>query len=85
MDCLEYTCEMRVSFSLLTNSQDDRASPWQVVAIVFQVVGARDRLMMYVPEGRSKRHPLGATHEALVFAAEFSHSSFLVLHSVGFD
>ena len=50
---------MRVSFSLLTDSQDDGASPWDVVAIVLQVVGAMDRLMMYVAEGGSKRHPLG--------------------------
>ena len=74
MDCLEYSCEMRVSFSLLTDSQDDGASPWDVVAIVLQVVGAMDRLMMYVAEGGSKRHPLGrsAADEVLVFAPEFS-------------
>jgi hypothetical protein len=51
MDCLEYTCDMRVSFSLLTDSQDGGASPWNVVAIVLQAVGAMDRLMMYVAEG----------------------------------
>jgi hypothetical protein len=78
---------MGVSSSLLTDSQDDRASPWQVVAIVFQVVGAMDRLMMYVPEGGSKRHPPGGstTHEAFVFAPEFSRSSILVQRSIGID
>ena len=48
---------MRVSFSLLTDSQDDGASPWDA-AIVLQVVGAMDGLMMDVAEGGSKRHPL---------------------------
>jgi hypothetical protein len=78
---------MRVSFSLLTDSQDDGASPWQVVAIVFQVVGATDRLMMYVAEGGSKRHPLGGStaHEALVLATEFSRCSILVQHGIGID
>ena len=46
---------MGVSSSLLTDSQDDGASPWHVVAIVLQVVGAMERLMMYVAEGGSKR------------------------------
>jgi len=87
MDCLEYTCDMGVSSSLLTDSQDDGASPWHVVAIVLQVVCAMDRLMMYVAEGGSKRHPLGrrAAHEVLVFAPEFSRSSVLVQHGSGID
>ena len=78
---------MRVSFRLLTNSQDGGASPWDVVAIVLQVVGAMDRLMMYVAEGGSKRHPLGrsAAHEVLVFAPEFSRSSVMVQHGIGID
>jgi hypothetical protein len=62
-------------------------APWQVVAIVFQVVGAMDRLTMYVAEGRSKRHPIGGStvHEALIFAPEFSRSSILVRHGIGID
>jgi hypothetical protein len=81
MECLDYTCDMRVSFSLLTDSQDDGASPGDVVAIVLQVVGAMDRLMMYVAEGGSKRHPLGrsAADEVLIFAPEFSRSLGLAL------
>lgn len=87
MDCLEYTCDMGVSSSLLTDSQDDGPSPRHVVAIVLQVVGAMDRLMMYVAEGGSKRHPPGrsAAHEVLVFAPEFSRSSVLVQHGGGID
>ena len=87
MDCLEYTCDMRVSFSLLTDSQDDGASPWQVVAIVFQVVGAMDRLTMYVAEGRSKGHPIGGStaREALILTPEFSRSSILVRHGIALD
>ena len=87
MDCLEYTCDMGVSSSLLTDSPDDGASPWHVVAEVLHVVGAIDRLMMYVAKGGSKRHPLGrsAAHEVLVFAREFSRSSFLVQHGIGID
>src|SRR5271157_4174108 len=54
---------MRVSFSLLTDSQDDGASPWDVVAIVLQVVGTMDRLVMYLAEGGSKRHPLGRSEK----------------------
>jgi hypothetical protein len=46
---------VRVSFSLLTDSQDDRASPWDVVPIVLQLTDAMDRLMMYEAEGGSKR------------------------------
>jgi hypothetical protein len=87
MDCLEYTRDMRVSFSLLTDSQDDGASPWQVVAIVFQVGRAMDRLTMYVAEGGSKRHPIGGStaDETLVFAPEFSRSRVLVQHGIGID
>ena len=87
MDCLEYTCDMGMSSSLLTDPQDDGASPWHVVAIVLQVVGAMDRLMMYVVEVGSKRHPLGrsAAHEVLVFAQEFSRSSVLVQQGIGID
>ena len=61
---------MRVSFSLLTDSQDDGASPWHVVAIVLEVVGAIDRLMLYVAVGGSKLDPFGrsAADEVLVFA-----------------
>jgi hypothetical protein len=70
---------MRVSFSLLTDSQDDGASPWQVVAIVLQVVDTMDRLMMYLAEGGSERHQLArsAADEVFVFAPEFSRSRVL--------
>jgi hypothetical protein len=87
MDCLECTCDMGVSSSLLTDSQDDGASPWRVVAIVLQVVGVMDRLMMYLAEGGSKRHPLGrsAADEVLVLAPEFSRPSVLVQHGIGID
>jgi len=76
-----------VSFSLLTHSQDDGASPWDVVPIVLQVVGSMDRLMMYVAEGGSNRHPLGrsAADEVLVFAPEFSRSRVLVQLGTGID
>ena len=78
---------MRVRFSLLIDSQDDGASPWDVVAIVLQVVGAVDRLMMHVAEVGSKRQPLGrsAADEVLVFAPEFSRSSVLVQRGIGID
>jgi len=87
MECLEYTYDMRVSFSLLTDSLDDGASPWDVVAVVLQVVGALGRLMMYVAEGGSERHPLGrsAANEVRVFAPEFSRSRVLVQHGIGID
>jgi len=87
MECLEYTYDMRVSFSLLTDSLDDGASPWDVVAVVLQVVGALGRLLMYVAEGGSKRHPLGrsAANEVRVFAPEFSRSRVLVQHGIGID
>jgi len=87
MDCAEYTGDMRVSFGLLTDSQDDGASPWDVVAIVLQVVGAMDRLRMEVAEGGSKRPPLGrgAADEVLAFAPEFSRSRVLIQHGVGID
>jgi hypothetical protein len=78
---------MRVSFSLLTDSLDDGASPWDVVAIVLQVFGATDRLKMGVAEGGCKRHPLvrSPADEVLVFAPEFSPSRFLVQHGIGID
>jgi hypothetical protein len=78
---------MGVSSSLLTESQDDGASPWHVVAIVLQVFGALDGLMMYLAERGSKHHPLGrrAAHEVLVCAPEFSRSSVLVQHGSGID
>ena len=87
MDCLEYTCDTGVSSSLLTDSQDDGPRPWHVVAIVLQVAGVMDLLMMYVAEGGSKRHPLGrsAAHEVLVFAPEFSRSSILVQRGIGIE
>ena len=77
MDCLEYSCDMRVRFSLLTDSLDDRTSPRDVSAKVLQVVGAMDRLMMYVTEG--------AADEVLVFAPEFSRSRVLVQQGIGID
>jgi len=78
---------MPVSFSLLTDSQDNRASPWDVVAIVLQVVGAMDRLMMRMAVGGSKRHPLGrsAAGKKPVLAPEFSRSCVLVQHGIGID
>ena len=87
MDCLEYTCDMGVSSSLLADSQDDGASPWRVVTVVLQVVGAKDRLMMYLAEGGSKRHPHGrsAADEVLVSSPEFSRFSVLVQHGIGID
>src|ERR1700720_2053586 len=87
MDGFDCPCEIRVSFSLLSDSQDDGASPWDVAAIVLQVVSAMDRLMIYVAEGGSKRHPLGrsAADEVLVFAPEFSCSRVLVQPGIGID
>ena len=87
MDCLEYTCDMRVSLSLLTDSQDDGASPWDVVAIVLQVIDAMDRLMIYVAEGGRNRHPLdrSSVDEVLVFAPKFSRSRVLAQHGIGID
>src|SRR5579859_2294124 len=87
MECLECPCDMRVSFSLLTDSQDDGASPWDVVAVVLQVVGAMDRPIMTLAEGGSKRHPLGrsAADEVLVLAPEFSSSRVQVHHGMGID
>ena len=78
---------MRVSFGLLTDSLDDGAGPWDVLAIVLQVVGALGRLMMYVAEGGSKRNPLGRSgaDEVLVFAPEFSRSRVMVQHGTGID
>src|SRR5271166_3811143 len=87
MDCLEYACDMGVSSGLLTDSQDDGAGQGHVVAIVLQVVGAMDRLITYVAEGGSKRHPFGrsAAHEVLVFAPEFSRSRVLLPSSIVID
>ena len=87
MECLECPCDMRVSFSLLTDSQDDGASPWDVVAIVLEVVGATDRLITYLAKGGSKRRPLGRSvaDEVLVFAPEFSRARALVQHGIGID
>ena len=78
---------MRVSFGLLTDTQDGGASQWDVVAKVLQVVAATGRLMMYVAEGGSKRHPLGrsAADEVLVVAPEFSRSRVMVQHGTGID
>jgi len=50
---------VRVSFSLLTDSLDEGASPWDMVPIVLQFIDAMDHLMMYEAEGGSKRRPLG--------------------------
>src|ERR1700745_2061520 len=87
MECLECTCDMRVSFSLPTDSLEDGAGPWDVVPIVLQVVAAMGRLMMYVAEGGSKRHPLGrsAADEVLVFAPAFSRSRVMVRHGTGIN
>jgi hypothetical protein len=78
---------MRVSFSLLTDSQDDGASPWDLAAIVLKGVASMDRLMMYGADGGSKRHPIGrsAADGVLVFAPEFSRSSVPVQHGIGID
>src|ERR1700751_1363880 len=87
MDCFEYTRDVGVSFSLLTDSQDDGASPWHVVAIVLQVICTMDRLVMYGAEGGSNGHPLGrsAAHEVLVVAPEFRRSFVLVQRGFSVD
>jgi len=68
---------MGVSFSLLTDSQDDGACPWD----------AMDRLMMYLAEDGSKRHPLGRStaDEVLVWVPEFNRSCVLTQHGVDID
>jgi len=78
---------MWVSSGLLTDSQDDRASPWDVVAIVLQVVGPMDRLTVYLAVGGGKRHPVGesAADEDPVVALEFSRSCALVQRGIGID
>jgi hypothetical protein len=78
---------MGVSSSLLTDSQHDGTSPWHVVAKILEVVGAMDRLMRYVAERASKRHPLGrnAAHEVFCFAPKFSRSRVLVQRGIGID
>ena len=68
---------MRVSFSQLTDSQDDGAS-------------ARDamgRLMMYMAEGGSKRRPLGrsAADEVPVWAPESNRFCVVTRHSIDID
>ena len=85
VDHLECSCDMRVSFSLLTDLQDDGASPRDVSAIVLQAVGAMDRLIRYEAEGGSKRDPLGRTaaDEFLVFVPECRRSRVLVRYGTG--
>jgi hypothetical protein len=51
LDHRECSCDMRVRFSLLINSQYDRASQWDVLDIVFQVIGAMDILVVCHAEG----------------------------------
>jgi hypothetical protein len=51
---VEYACNVRVNFSLLTDSYDEGASPWDVVPIVLQFIDAIERLPMYLAVGRSK-------------------------------
>ena len=66
-DRLEYSCDMRVSFSLLTDSQDDGANPWDAMC----------RLLMYVAEDGSKRHPLGRSTADEVLVGGSGIQSFL--------
>ena len=68
---------MRVSFSQLTDSQDDGASPWD----------AGDRLIMYLAEAGSKRHPLGrnTADEVLVWVPEFNRSCVLTQRGIDVD
>jgi hypothetical protein len=51
----EYTCDMGVSLSLLNDSWDDGANPWDAVPVVLQVPDAAGRLTSYHPVGESKR------------------------------
>ena len=51
---LEYTYDMRVSLGLLGNSQNGGASPWDVVAVVLQVIGGWNSWIMYPAVGRSQ-------------------------------
>ena len=44
----DYTCDMRVSLSLLNDSTDDGASPWDAVHVVLQVSDATSRLARYL-------------------------------------
>ena len=65
MDCLNNGCDMRVSFSLLTNSQDDGASPWNMTAVVLEVIGAMTRLMMCLGISGRKRHSCDLVHRGV--------------------
>jgi hypothetical protein len=56
-DNLEYPCNMRVNFSLLRDSDDEGANPWDVVPVVLQFIDAMDRLMMYLAGSHDPARP----------------------------
>lgn len=66
---------MRVSFGLPTDPQDGRACPWDVVAVVLQVVGGSK----HPPQGRN------VPDEVLVLALEFGRSRDMVQQGTGMD
>ena len=70
----DYTCDMRVSPSLLSDSQDDGASPWDALQIVLQVPDATNRLTRYLAVGEGRRAPLAwsAANKMLLFAPQFT-------------
>ena len=72
----EYTCDMGVSLSLLNDSWDDGASPWDALPVVPQVPDATGRLTrcLAVRESKRKRPPLArsAAHKVLLFTPQFA-------------
>src|ERR1035438_638119 len=69
---------MGVSLSLLKDSYDDGATPWDAAPVVLQVSDATRRLTRYlaVRESKRKRPPLARSvaHEVLLFAPPFGRS-----------
>ncbi len=83
----EYACDMRMSFSLLADSYDEGAGPWEVVPVGLQFIDVVGGLTMYLAEGRSKHQPFArhASDDVFLFASEFDRSCGAVQHGLGIN
>ena len=83
----EYTCDTRVSFSLLSDSNDDGASEWYALPKLLQVLEVIGRLIRKGAVEGSKRRPRprSTADDVFLYAPQFCGSSSWVQYGIDIE